>query len=123
LGILLQIGKLIAVCILAILLSLSSVLIERIGPEVVQYENMCGVSGSEPCTRLQLKGGYPAAYLFDSGGVSVANKLGLEDEVVVSAFLLNCALYAAAVLLTLRIVSRATAIWRRSKPSGVPGDA
>lgn len=111
--------KLFAACVVAFLLSLTSVLVERTGPEVVQYGNMCGASASEPCTRLQLKGGFPVAYLFDSGGVSVEKQLGPEDKLIMSAFFLNCGVIAAVVLLIPPVVSWATAISRRSKSSGL----
>ena len=41
--------------ILATTLTLFSVFVERTGPQLVQYGNLCGVAGLEPCYKPALK--------------------------------------------------------------------
>lgn len=97
--------------LLAAALALSSVFVQRTGPEQVQQGNLCGPRLSDPCYEPQLKGGFPFPYLFDSPGVSVAGKLSFfEDSFNPWAFIVDAALYFAAVLL----VARSSVRLRRS---------
>lgn len=89
----------------AITLTLLSVCVERIGPELAQYGNLCGPSNDDPCYKPILKGGFPVAYLFDAPGLSVERKLGPEDKLSVGALILDIAIYVIIVLLALRVVS------------------
>ena len=83
-----------------------SVRIERTGPELVQYGNLCGPGNDAPCYQPVLKGGFPFACLVDMPGVSVERKLGFEDTLSAGALLLDIASYAALVLLAMRLVRR-----------------
>jgi len=88
---------------LAIALALLSVRIERIGPELAEYGNLCGPSTSDPCYQPVLKGGFPVAYLFNRPGVSVQRKLSFfEDRLSAGALMIDIAVYFAIVLLVIR---------------------
>ena len=91
----------------AIALALLSLQVERVGPELAQYGNLCGPRADEPCYRPVLKAGVPVAFLLDRPGVSIERQLGLEDKVLLGALVLDIALYFAIVLLGL------LAVWRR----------
>ena len=91
----------------AITLAFLSVRIERIGPELVEYGNLCGPSASDPCYKPVLKGGFPVAYLFDAPGVSIERQLAfIEDKLSVGALVLDIAVYFAIVLLAMLVVTR-----------------
>jgi hypothetical protein len=90
----------------AITLAFLSVRVERAGPELVAYGNLCGPSAADPCYKPVLKGGYPAAYLFDAPGVSVERQLAFgEDELFVGALVLDIAIYFAITLFAMLFVS------------------
>ena len=92
---------------LAVVLSVLSAFIERTGPEVASYGNMCGPAANDPCLKPLLKGGLPIAYLFDQPGVSVEHQLTFaEDQVLIGAFALNTALYFAAIVLVARLLRK-----------------
>jgi hypothetical protein len=91
----------------AIALALLSVHIERIGPERVEYGNLCGPGGSDPCYEPALKGGFPAAFLFDAPGVSVERQLAfVEDKLSAGALVLDIAVYFTIVLLGMFLMLR-----------------
>jgi hypothetical protein len=105
--------------ITAILLALLSAYVERIGPELAVYGNLCGPSGSDFCYKPVLKGGFPVAYLFDMPGVSVERQLSFgEDTLSIGALVLDIAIYFATVLLVMLAVSRRRSI--RKKPDRCP---
>ncbi len=84
-------------------LSALSVIVERIGPEMAQYGNLCGSESSDLCLRPILKGGFPIAFLFDQPGVSIEGRLSFaEDQFRVGAFALNALIYFAALVLASR---------------------
>jgi hypothetical protein len=85
--------------ILAVPLTLLSVLIERNGPELDVYGNMCGPKHDQLCYEPVLKSGFPMAYVFDAPGTSVERDLGLEDRFSITAFLVNIVLYFVVALL------------------------
>lgn len=95
-----------ALWLVALLLASLSVFVERSGPEVVQYGNLCGKSGDEPCTRPVLSGGFPLPVLFDVPGVSVENRLAFEDDFSPGAFVLDCLVYAVATGLLFHVIRR-----------------
>lgn len=96
----------------AITLALLSVYVERIGPELVAYGNLCGPSGSDFCYKPVLKGGFPIAYLFDAPGVSIERQLAfVEDKLTLAALVLDIAIYFAIILLAMLAVSR----WRSAR--------
>jgi hypothetical protein len=91
----------------ALSLALLSSEIERTGPDLAQYGNLCGPSSSEPCLKPVLKGGYPFAYLFDAPGVSVQGRLSFgEDELRPAPFVIDSGVYFALVWLVARAVAR-----------------
>lgn len=97
----------IAALISAITLAFLSVHVERIGPELVAYGNLCGPSGYDSCYKPVLKGGFPVAYLFDAPGISVERQLAfVEDELSIEALVLDIAIYFAIVLPAILVVWR-----------------
>ena len=101
--------RLMALCLMALLLALLSVFIERRGPDLVQYGNLCGQSGDEPCTRPVLSGGFPLPFLFDAAGISVENQLAFfEDDFAPAAFVFDGVAYALAIGLSFHVVRRRT---------------
>jgi hypothetical protein len=94
------------VLILAITLAFMSVFVERLGPELVQYGNLCGVASLDPCYKPALKGGFPVAYLFDAPGVSRERQLAFgEDNLYVGGLILDIAVYFAISMLIILVVS------------------
>lgn len=97
----------------AVTLALLSVLVERTGPELVQY----GDAIFEPA----LRGGFPLAYLFDAPGVSVERHLSFgEDKLFVDSLIIDIAIYFAIILIVTLVVShyrsaRTTGTSRTSK--------
>lgn len=84
------------VFILAITLSLMSSYVERIGPDMVSYGNVCGPTGNDKCYKPALKGGFPVPYLYDAPGVSRERQLAFgEDKVRLGALAANTAVYFA----------------------------
>jgi hypothetical protein len=81
--------------------------IERTGPELARYGNMCGPSHSDPCLAPALQGGFPFPYLFDAPGVSVVGKLSFgEDELRPVPLLVDIGIWLAAVLMGRVVVRR-----------------
>lgn len=100
--------------VVAIMLALLSVHIERLGPELAQYGNLCGPRAVDPCYKPASKGGFPFAYLFDAPGVSVERQLSFgEDTLFAGALMLDIAIYFAIAILAMLTVSR-----RRSARAG-----
>lgn len=79
--------------LLAFTLTLVSFVVQRNGPEVIEFGNLCGPLHDEFCYEPVLKAGFPIAYVFDAPGISVPRKLGPEDSFSVSAFTLDVAIY------------------------------
>ena len=93
--------------VVATVVALVAVLVERRGPELVVYGNVCGPTASDLCYRPVLKGGFPVAYLFDAPGVSVEDQLAfVEDHFRPVAFVLDVAFYFAIIALGPRIAAR-----------------
>jgi hypothetical protein len=87
----------------ALVLALLSSEIERTGPELAQYGNLCGASYSEACMKPVLNAGFPFPYLFDAPGVSVEGKLSfVEDRLRPIPLLGDVAVYIAVSLLIVR---------------------
>jgi hypothetical protein len=90
----------------AIALALLSVYVERVGPELTAYGNLCGPAAADPCYKPVLKGGFPVAYLYDAPGVSVERQLSFgEDKLSLGALLIDIVIYLAIVLLAILLVS------------------
>lgn len=91
----------------AITLAFLSAFVERTGPELVEYGNLCGLNASDPCYEPVLKGGFPVAYLFDAPGISVQHRLSFgEDELSIGALILDIAVYFGIALLVIPLVNR-----------------
>jgi hypothetical protein len=76
-----------ALLLVSACVTLVSVGIERRGPELAQYGNLCGPTHDQPCMQPALNGGFPMAFLVDVPGVSVENQLTLiEDRFVPLGF-------------------------------------
>lgn len=92
---------------LAITLALMSAYVERVGPDMASYGNLCGPSGSDHCYKPVLKGGFPFPYLFDAPGVSRERQLALgEDKLRVGALVANIAVYFAILMPVMGAASR-----------------
>lgn len=92
--------------IVAIALALTSSWIERVGPEQVQYGNLCGPTSSDPCYEPVLNVGFPVAYLFDAPGVSVERQLSFgEDNVHTDGLIFDIIIYFAVCLLAAGVVT------------------
>jgi hypothetical protein len=92
--------------IFAITLALLSVRVERLGPEMAEYGNLCGPSAADPCNKPILKGGFPIAYLFDAPGVSVERQLAFgEDKLFLGSLILDIAVYFGIILVAILVVS------------------
>jgi len=94
------------------LLALLSVSIQRTGPEMVRYSDLCTAADPGPCYKPALKGGFPLAYLFDAPGISVERKLAFEDRLDGGALVFDIAVYfliclAAPAVLRRRAARRA----------------
>ena len=93
--------------IAAVILAFLSVRVERTGPDLVQYGNLCGASTSDPCYKPALTGGFPVAYLYDAPGVSRERQLSfVEDKLHVGALVGNIAVYFAILALIALAASR-----------------
>ncbi len=100
--------------VLASTLTLLSVLVQRTGPELVHYGNLCGPTFNDPCYRPVLKGGFPFAYLFDIPGVSVEGKLAfVEDTLYPGALILDFIVYFTAIVLSILVASRCRSVLTR----------
>jgi hypothetical protein len=91
-----RVARFAALLLVSACVTLMSVGIERRGPELAQYGNLCGPTSDQPCMQPALKGGFPMAFLVDIPGVSVENQLALiEDRFVFLGFAVDwlaCAL-------------------------------
>lgn len=103
---------------LATALALLSVRVEQVGPEVAEYGNLCGPNAASPCYKPVLKGGFPAAYLFDAPGISVERQLSFgEDRLFAGALMLDIVFYFAIVLLATQLIRAVSGQIRTSKES------
>lgn len=91
----------------AVALALASVRVERTGPQLAQYGNLCGIHAADPCYQPVLKGGFPIAYLFDAPGISVERQLAfIEDRLSAGALALDIAIYFALAWLAMSLARR-----------------
>ena len=99
--------------LLAVFLALMSVEIERIGPEQIQYGNLCGPLANGPCYQPALKGGFPFPYLVDAPGISTERQLAfLEDTFRPGALALDVVVYFMVILAVAVPVTRRWALHR-----------
>ena len=81
---------------IAIAITILSSNIQRIGPALRSYGNVCGPSGNELCYMPVLNGGFPFPYFFDNPLISVRGTLDFfEDEFRVLPFLIDVILIGA----------------------------
>lgn len=86
--------------VMAFALAMLSSLVQREGPELESYGNLCGPAANESCYKPALKGGFPLAYLFDAPGVSVERQLSFgEDNLRPMVLFLDIGFYWAAIML------------------------
>lgn len=91
-----------AAFVLAQSLTLATAFIERTGPELVAYGNLCGPTSDQACLRPVLKAGFPWAYLSDTPGVSLEHRLAFfQDDFDARAWWLDAGLYFAVFMLLL----------------------
>ena len=82
--------------LLALTFTLLSSAIERKGPELASYGNLCGPNSDQDCLEPILNAGFPFAYLFDVPGVSVERKLFIvQDTIRPIPFALSFLVYLA----------------------------
>lgn len=99
--------SLVALLLSALLLTGLSSNVERNGPELAAYGNLCGAEHDEPCMKQRLNGGFPWAYLFDSPGISVEGQLSFgEDEVRMYPLLADIAAYLAVIMVCAHVGRR-----------------
>jgi hypothetical protein len=93
--------RLLVILSIAIVITLATFAIQRHGPEIGTYGNVCGSTGDQPCTHILLNAGYPLGYVFDNPSVSVRDKLMpiIEDEFRIIPFILDTIFYAVALSL------------------------
>ena len=93
--------------VLSITVAILSVNVERIGPEQIEYGNLCGSSGSDACYKPAYKGGFLVAFLVDAPGISVEYQLAfVEDNFYPWAFVLDVAIYFAVCMLVISLIAR-----------------
>jgi hypothetical protein len=93
--------------VLAFALVVLSSFVQREGPELEPYGNLCGPAQNEGCYKPALKGGFPFAYLFDSPGVSVERHLSFgEDALHPTPLVLDIAIYWAAIMFAFWFATR-----------------
>jgi len=89
--------KLFLLAVAALALTLLSLEVERVGPELGEAGNLCGPNRDQWCYVPVLNGGWPFAYLFDKPSISVPNQLGVEDKFETPRFLLDLIFYFGAL--------------------------
>ena len=96
-----------ALLLSALLLTVISSHLERKGPELAAYGNLCGPTHDQLCMQPRLHGGFPLAYLFDAPGISVEGQLSFaEDEFRTAPFLFDLAVYLAGMMVGASFVRR-----------------
>ncbi|WKB55678.1 hypothetical protein [Eleftheria terrae] len=100
--------------LLAVLLSSLSGQVERTGPELAAYGNVCGPRHDQLCLEPVRNAGFPIAYLFDAPGISRERNVAIvEDEFRPFAFCLNVAVYLVALLVILAAFKAAARMKRQ----------
>ena len=105
----------------ALSLTLLSSVIQRNGPELASYGNMCGPSSDQDCLEPVLNAGFPFGYLFDQPGVSIERQLFfVEDNLRPVPFALDFLAYLSLVALAFRLTGR---LRTKASRSATGGDA
>jgi hypothetical protein len=104
--------------LLAQVLTLLSLNVQQVGPEIGVYGNLCGPTGREDCLGPLLQGGFPLATLVDTPGLSVERRLSFEDDFRPWGWLGNTTLYFAVVVLVWRLGTRTWAKHAKRVPPG-----
>ena len=79
--------------VIVVLLSAASVGIQRQGPEVGVFSNLCGPNRNEACQHPLMNGGFPVGFFYDRPGIPVEDRLGLEDQFRLLPFLGDMVFY------------------------------
>jgi hypothetical protein len=91
----------------ALSLTLLSSFVERVGPELASYGNLCGPSSDQACLEPVPNAGLPFAYIFDIPGESVERRLNfLQDGIRPLPFALDFFVYFSLVVFTFFIRGR-----------------
>jgi hypothetical protein len=102
-----RVTRAILATIVALVLALFSMRIQRRGPEQVVFSNLCGPTHDDLCYKPVLKGGFPVAYLFDAPGVSVEDQLAIpEDNFHAVPFLLDVGAFLVVIVLGAAVINR-----------------
>ncbi|NHZ32942.1 hypothetical protein [Massilia rubra] len=97
-----KLGLIGLVLAMAMTLAFLSAFVERTGPQLAQYGNLCGPAATDPCYKPVLKGGFPVAYLLDAPGVSRERQLAfVEDHLSPAGLILDVAVYFVTLLIAL----------------------
>jgi hypothetical protein len=96
-----RVSCIIKVLSLSIVLTIVSFAIQRHGPEVGVYGNVCGPNGDQLCLRPKLNAGFPLGYVFDNTATSVRDQLTpfVEDDFRIFPFLLDLLIYGTGIYL------------------------
>ena len=109
--------KLVAIALGAIVLTIATSRIERLGPDQAVY---CALGKSADghqiwCPEPVLNAGWPAPYLYDTPGISVERQLHfVEDSLRTGPFLADSAFFALLLIGFYRIFSKLSKALRRS---------
>ena len=100
--------------VIAFALTIYSSNIQRVGPAIRGFGNVCGPSGEERCYEPVLNAGFPLPYFFDNPSISARGNLSLlEDEFRILPFLIDFYLFGI-VSLAMLFAGRSYLLRRRS---------
>jgi len=92
--------------ILALLLTISTFLYQRPSQELIKSGTECSVEYWMHCYTIRKSAGFPLAYVFDSPGVSIENKLGVEDDFRLLPFVTNIWLFLILLMFTRQVFKK-----------------
>jgi len=100
--------------VIAFALTIYSSNLQRVGPAIRGFGNVCGPSGEERCYEPVLNAGFPLPYFFDNPSISARGNLALlEDDFRILPFLVDVDLIGI-VSLAMLFAGRRYLIRRRS---------
>ena len=100
--------------VIAFALTIYSSNIQRVGPAIRGFGNVCGPSGDERCYEPVLNAGFPLPYFFDNPSISARGNLSLlEDEFRILPFLVDVYLFGI-VLSAMLFAGKRYLLQRRS---------
>lgn len=83
---------------------ISSVIYQRIGPEIGVYGNHCGEPPNQLCYGPLLGAGFPLQYIVDQPTISVTGRLGPEDYLRGSSLVFDTLAYCLAIFGIYRLI-------------------